>query len=231
MRHKATLIPNSPIKNNGIIDNHIDKYLSSDTYQALVSSLEGIPKYVRETVLYDKINRFSEKDISYSDFQWLQSQICSSTYLSSVNFLKNVKNKTKLDNYILSIIDSKEMGYREKLVVILAHFEALVYQAIKIPREKKSKIKIDTSNLTTKKSPTSLQNFGVVLIWGIVQIIYASTDYFASSIDKKLPFRNNILHRGTLEYSEEEIRLAYETLILCVADIAMIERKINKHNI
>ena len=31
--------------------------------------------------------------------------------------------------------------------------------------------------------------------------------------DRRLPHRNNILHRGTLQYSDEEIELAYYTLV------------------
>ena len=44
-------------------------------------------------------------------------------------------------------------------------------------------------------------------------IIFANTDAYTDEIDKRIPFRNNILHNGIVMYSDEDIDVAYELLL------------------
>lgn len=49
-------------------------------------------------------------------------------------------------------------------------------------------------------------------------MVFANTDEF-TKIDKRLPFRNNILHRGIIDYSDEDVNIAYETLLIFIAHV------------
>lgn len=59
----------------------------------------------------------------------------------NVQTLHNKGNKSELDQYVLSIIESNTMLPREKIVVLLAHFEALVFQTANYERKAKDKVK------------------------------------------------------------------------------------------
>lgn len=53
-------------------------------------------------------------------------------------------------------------------------------------------------------------------------VVFANTDNFAS-VDKRLSFINNILHRGIIDCFDEEVDIAYKTLLIFVAIIHMNE--------
>ena len=59
----------------------------------------------------------------------------------NIQILHNKGNKSKVDQYILSIIESNTMLPREKIVVLLAHFEELIFQTATYERKTKDKVK------------------------------------------------------------------------------------------
>ena len=59
----------------------------------------------------------------------------------NVQTLHNKGNKSELDQYVLSIIESNTMWPREKIVVLLVHFETLVFQTANYERKAKDKVK------------------------------------------------------------------------------------------
>lgn len=44
-------------------------------------------------------------------------------------------------------------------------------------------------------------------------IVFANTDSYTEEIDRRIPFRNNILHNGIVQYSDEEVDIAYDLLV------------------
>lgn len=44
-------------------------------------------------------------------------------------------------------------------------------------------------------------------------IVFANTDSYTEEIDKRILFRNNILHNGIITYADEDIDVAYELLV------------------
>ena len=58
----------------------------------------------------------------------------------------------------------------------------------------------------------------MLLTFAIVQVVFADTS--GKIIDRRIPHRNDILHRGILEYSDEEIDMAYKNLLVyyCIID-------------
>ena len=139
--------------------------------------------------------------------------------------VKNIKEKTDLDNYVISIVDSTTLHYKEKLVVLLAHFEALVYQTMTYDRKPNDKIKIIVSESTKSAHEMKIESYKKLIIGGIVFIVFSNTDKYNGAIDKRIPFRNNILHRGVINYTDDESKIAYETLVYFIAELAIVAEK------
>ena len=41
-----------------------------------------------------------------------------------------------------------------------------------------------------------------------IPVVFANTDAYTKEIDKRIPFRNNILHNGIVEYGTDDIHSA-----------------------
>ena len=67
------------------------------------------------------------------------------------------------------------------------------------------------------------------VLLAITNVVFANTDDF-TNIDKRLPFRNNILHRGIVDYSDEEVHIAYETSLIFVAHIIEMSGRLSTDN-
>ena len=117
------------------------------------------------------------------------------------------------------------MHYKEKLVVLLAHFEALVYQTMTYDRKPNDKIKIIVSESTKSAHEMEIESYKKLIIGGIVFIVFSNTDKYNGEIDKRIPFRNNILHRGMINYTDNESKIAYETLVYFIAELAIVAEK------
>lgn len=68
-----------------------------------------------------------------------------------------------------------------------------------------------------------LGNYRKILLAGIVFIVFSNTDSYKNQIDKRIPFRKNILHRGTMAYSDDDINEAYEILVYFIAVLTLLE--------
>lgn len=207
------------------VNEAMTKFVSSDAFAALVEFFSNIPDDIQETELFKRIAELEKAEISYDKIEWLQNEIGYMTYDLSVNTIKRKNENTELDKYVISIIDSTELHYREKLVVLLAHFEALVYQAMTYERKPNDKIKNIVSQSTQNTHEMEIESYKKILIGGIVFIVFSNTDKYSSEIDKRIPFRNNILHRGTINYTDDETKIAYETLVYFIAELTIIAEK------
>ena len=147
------------------------------------------------------------------------------SYEKCVNDLTSVEDKTELDKYILSIISSENLMSREKLVILLAHFEELIYQTVSHTRKSNDKLKVIASNSTKNMQGMNFVNYRKLIICGIIFVVFSNTDKYDSEIDKRIPFRNNILHRGTLSYTDDEVNNAYELLVYFILELNIIAKK------
>lgn len=145
------------------------------------------------------------------------------SYDMNIQTLHNKENKSKVDQYVLAIIESKAMLPREKIVVLLAHFEDLVFQTLSYERKAKDKVKIIISKNAYGAHEMEMENYRKILLAGIVFIVFSNTDNYKSELDMRIPFRNNILHRGTMSYSDNDIKEAYETLVYFIAELTLME--------
>lgn len=189
----------------------LNRFVESEEFKAIVEYLSRLPKDVQETDLFKMTKSFHNKEISYSDACWLRNVIVSQEYYTRRP--KRAAERSKLDDYICSIIESSSMGKREKVAIILIHFESLIYQKINYTRNCGDKIRIVTSKRMKDTHGLSSNSIEMIIIAAICFVVFSATDYYKNAIDKRIPFRNEIVHNGTLQYSDEEIDNVYEILV------------------
>lgn len=206
------------------VNKALGEFTKSDAFENILEFFRSIPDDIQETELFKHISEFEKAEIIYEDIEWIQEQLGYMPYIEIVNVLKKKKDKTALDQYIISVIDSNCISEREKLIILLAHFEALAYQTMTYDRQSSDRIKKVVAQKAESVHEMEMESFKKVLITGIVFIIFSNTDKYSNSIDKRIPFRNNILHRGMLDYSDDEAQSAYELLVYFIGEFAIITK-------
>lgn len=206
----------------------LKRFVASETFEKLVEFLGNIPNDIQETEFSKSISNLKDSEITYETIEWFQDEFGYMTYDLSVNTIRSIKEKTDLDDYIISIIDSTSLHYKEKLVVLLAHLEAIVYQIMTRERIAKKTLKSVVWEYSKELHKMDMESYKTLLIAGIVFIVFSDTDradIYKNGIDKRIPFRNNILHRGIINYTYDESKTAYETLVYFVAELFIISEK------
>lgn len=98
-----------------------------------------------------------------------------------------------LHNYIKGIVGNSGYGKREKLIIILTHFERLIYSTLKREKKQNEGAKdMLKSELIKNNHGMDTENLYKTVLLAITNVVFANTDNFAS-VDKRVPFRNNIL--------------------------------------
>ena len=106
------------------------------------------------------------------------------------------------------------MERREKVTVLLAHMEPLIYETLEMSKGSNGKLKQDVSKVSIKENEgMSAESLGKIYVLAVMYIVFANTDSYTEEIDKRIPFRNNILHNGIVMYADEDIDVAYELLV------------------
>ena len=206
------------------VNDAMTKLVNSDAFNNMLEFFRSIPDDIQDTELFQHISTLEKKEIIYEDVVWIQDISGYKTYDMSVEALKKKKDKSELDQYILRTIETEGIAEREKIVILLAHFESLVYQTITYERKSWDRVKNIISINAKDSHEMEWESYVKILLAGIVYIVFSNTDNYQDEIDRRIPFRNNILHRGTMSYSDEEIKIAYEVLVYFVAELAIREK-------
>ena len=199
-------------------------FVQSDSFRKLANFFGNLPDDIQKTELFRYINNLKDKEITSDDIEWMQKVLGIKEYNASVDELRKKKIKSELDEYVLSIIESDLMSSKEKIIVILAHFESLVYQTMGYERQSWDQVKRIISEETRNSHEMKAKDSAKILLAGIIFIVFSNTDNYKNEINKRIPFRNLILHRGVLDYSGEEIKVAYELLVYFVAELSVLEK-------
>lgn len=206
-----------------LINKMMEELNVSATYNKLVEFLKNLPDDIQETVLFQRIIKFEKSEITYEDVQWILDIFGYENNDTTIQILRNRNNMSDLDKYILFIIESEKIAYREKLIVLLAHMEPLVYQTISYERKSWDRVKHIVSQNVKQTHEMEMESYAKVLLAGIVFIVFSNVDSYENDVDRRIPFRNYILHRGAMSYSEEEIKKAYETLVFFISQMVLLE--------
>ena len=205
------------------VNKALTEFMRTDTFKNLVDFFSNLPDDIQDTELFHHITQLEKSEITYAEIEWIQELFGYPSFDVDVQTLHNKGNKSELDQYVLSIIESNTMLPREKIVVLLAHFEALVFQTANYERKAKDKVKKIISDNAYGVHEMELENYRKILLAGIVFIVFSNTDNYKNEIIMRIPFRNNILHRGTMAYSDDDIKEAYEILVYFIAELTMME--------
>ena len=135
-------------------------------------------------------------------------------------------NNSKLHAYIANTILSNAIGKREKIIILLAHIESLISDSLNISKLENSSLKQDIRKVTIKENKgMSAEGLGKIYVLAVMYVVFANTDSFTEEIDRRIPFRNHILHNGIIMYSDEEIETVYELLLELIGVLMHVKEK------
>ena len=197
------------------ITEKINVSASIEAMSVFAELLKNIPDDIKDTQFFENVQKLQKINLHYEDVIWVTEEL-------GVNYSKDnweklsdgVSAKSPLQQYIARIIVDQTLDNREKLIVLLAHMEPLIYETLEMTKTKNSKIKTDVCEVSVKQnSGMTSESFGKVFVLAVVYIVFANTNSYTEIIDTRLPFRNNILHNGIVVYGNDDIELAYELLV------------------
>lgn len=199
-----------------------------ETIERFEEIFKSCPSNVIETEFYKNVERLKYEEISYEKIYFLLEL---SGYIGEYkDFILNSQSDIVHLSYIKKIIRNKNIAKREKIIIILPHIETMALEAMNININGKYKIKEEINKKIESIDSYSAYDLGCVFLLGIVYSVFASTDFFKNPCDRRLPFRNYILHKGTIEeYSRKEINYTYKVLLIFICVIVRIyEQSKNK---
>ena len=180
------------------------------------SKLTGIFEQLQSTLRKFDFSDIKEKEL-YSKVQSInpkQDIVLEDGLDSDFSFLDS-----ELANYLKKIIYSRNIAKREKIVILISHIEKLIEECLD-ESFGKSGIKQEVKNaINSKLDKVTGANIGRCYILAITNIVFARTDAFNDEIDKRIPFRNHILHNGIYQYSDSEISQMYFVLLSFIKNI------------
>ncbi len=109
----------------------INVLASSEMLLTFAEFLRNIPKDIKDTEFYGKIEKLGRKNLYYEDVVWLVENFGLNYTEATWQKLSECEDaKSDLYRYIGKIVLSTSMEKREKLVVLLAHMEPLRWIAV-----------------------------------------------------------------------------------------------------
>lgn len=202
------------------ITDALNNFAKTEEFQRLVELFNNIPDDVQKTVFFQKCQRLSKNNLTYEEVEWLFDELeIANMEEANVVIQKYIDKDNVIHSYIIDIMENNYLKNREKLIIILCHFERLIYSTLRREKKRKEGAKaMLNSELITNNHGMDSENLYRTVLLAITNVVFANTDNF-TNIDRRLPFRNNILHRGLVDYSDVEVDAAYETLLIFVAHI------------
>lgn len=188
---------------------------SSEALRAFIEFIQNLPDDIKDTQFFEKVQELQKKDLHYEDVVWLVEDFgLEYTEETWMDLSESENSESDLYRYIAKTILSTSLGKREKLTILLAHMEPLIYKTLEMSKIPKVRLKpaVEKVSVETNKG-MSAESLGKLYVLAVTYIVFANTDSYTTGIDKRIPFRNNILHNGIVMYSDEDIDVAYELLV------------------
>ena len=209
------------------VTDELNNFAKSEEFHRLVELLNNIPDDVQKTVFFQNCQSLAKNDLIYEEVEWLFEELeISSIEEARADIQRYIDKDNVIHNYINSIMENDCLGDREKLIIILCHFERLIYSTLRREKKRKEGAKdMLKSELIKNNHGMDTENLYKTFLLAITNVVFANTDNF-TNIDKRLPFRNNILHRGLVDYTDEEVNIAYKTLLIFVAHIIQMDESL-----
>ncbi len=191
--------------------------IDASVFEPLIKYFQSLPKNITDSEEFKKADDI-DASTRYEDTQWITSDNISYVNAECPEFYiqECFDTSTVVSKYIQNIVMNNSICERESIVVILSVFESYLHS--KTEFNHCEGIKKEFRRAVTNDGKYSGETFALAVTYAIVKIIYANTS--GNQFDKRLPHRNDILHNGTLSYSDDEIKTAYKTLLsyICIID-------------
>lgn len=203
---------------------------SSEALRAFVEFLNNLPDDIKDTQFFGKVQELKNINLHYEDIVWLIEDFgLNYTEETWQGLLKGEQNKSDLHQYIAKTILSASMGKREKLIILLAHMVSLIYETLDISKIPNVSLKPAVKKVSVKDNEgMSVESLGKIYVLAVTYIVFANTDFYTDEIDKRIPFRNNILHNGIVMYSDEDIDVAYELLVDLIEILIFVKEQLHE---
>lgn len=183
---------------------------------------------VIDTKYFELCKKRVMSDLNYEDVWWLvDSYGLIDKEDAEEELMEYYEQENKLHCYIKSIISNPSISEREKLVILLSHIEPLIYNTLNYTKQPYSKVKQIVKRMSIDENEgMSSESVGKLYVMGITYVVFANTDAYTKEIDKRIPFRNNILHNGIVEYGTDDIHSAYELLVEFISMLVFIKKQL-----
>ena len=203
--------------------NTVNFEMSLPVLNTLCEYFHNIPDDVKETIFFQKVEGLNTVNLWKEDIDWVVKDF-GFEHGKYTDWLVKKEEESELYTYIKNIINSKSIKKKKKLVILLSHFEPLIYHVIKATRKRFGKIKdVVRGETISDDIEISTKSIGKLYVLAETYIVFSNTDNY-DSIDKRIPFRNNILHNGTLSYEDDDINEAYELLVKYICMLVWLEK-------
>jgi hypothetical protein len=208
----------------------IDVTSLKETLSIFGKFLENIPDDAKNTIFFGKVMELKKLNLKYEDVVWLIDDFGTSyTESKWKKIAENEDAKFALQRYIGEIVSSSSLNKREKLIILLAHMEPLIYETTKISKGSNDHLKEEVERVSIKNNQgMSAESLGKIYVLAVMYIVFANTSKYTDAIDKRMPFRNNILHNGIVTYSDEDIDVAYDLMINLIEILLVIKEQLNE---
>lgn len=113
----------------------LSNFAKSEEFQRLVELLNSIPDDVQKTPFFQNCHNLKKVDLTYEEVEWLFDELeISSMEDARAVIQKHIDKNNAIHSYIKDVVENNNLGNREKLLIILCHFERLIYSTLQ--REK-----------------------------------------------------------------------------------------------
>ena len=152
--------------------------------------LQNIPDDIKDTIFFGKVQDLKNINLRYEDVVWIVEDFgLIYTEEKWQGMLKSEHNKSDLHQYIAKTILSTSMEKREKLIILLAHIEPLIYKTLEISKTRNMKLKFAVNKVSVDDNGgMSAESLGKIYVLAVTYIIFANTDAYTDEIDKRIPF-------------------------------------------
>ncbi len=190
--------------------------------QNLVSIMEYLQKRFSEVIdnLHNdkyvdnlKVLIKDSKAVRYEDITWIFEEVNFLHPSAAFDLIGTMVVDSEDFECIRNVI-SEDLPYKYKLILVLGFLEPYIYNRLCIVSG--NDIKNDVELLLNRDHKLDLEDHKRAVVYAIVCIIYKNFKNPKRTPDKRLPHRNVIFHNGIQDYKDEEIELAYQTLIAFV---------------
>lgn len=151
--------------------------------------LQNIPDDIKGTIFFGKVQDLKNINLRYEDVVWIVEDFgLIYTEEKWQGMLKSEHNKSDLHQYIAKTILSTSMEKREKLIILLAHIEPLIYKTLEISKTRNMKLKFAVNKVSVDDNGgMSAESLGKIYVLAVTYIIFANTDAYTDEIDKRIP--------------------------------------------